>query len=643
MKSGFLSRRQRNPQRHREPGKEQAFFSKSNDAQKQPFFKASPNDNHATIQAKLSIGQPGDKYEQEADRVADQVVSSQNTGPSVQKQEISSIQRTTLTTPTEDEKLSTAENRMEKDKLVQEKTEVQQPAASEEEEPIQKMAAPTEEEEAPVQKKAVEPEKEEAIQQKAAEEEEPLQKKTEPAHSNTASSQLGTQLQNTKGKGHPLANPTRSNMEQAFDTDFGSVNVHTDTTAMQMNQELGAQAFTHGQDVYFNAGKYNPDHTEGEKLLAHELTHVVQQGGAKRNIQRKQNNQAQTGGKHSTQEEARTQESEENTSAVGSVCPTTNDCPEEFCTPFANRTMAETARTASRNLLLFGISRAVNPRVVPFWRQHIDGGTGLQNLDSTFGTDFSSSPTTATTTSFLMDAIATHLINHPPTFPPGTNSLVLNIGSLIPAVIAEIDNPSSSNQMNFNVIGDIAGNIAGGIGKDQLSCPAGAMPSPQNDSRAATGGVLVIKNADGTLTIFPQFQFQVKDTIDLCPGNCGDMVELAATIPLSKFEASGISGDVPFEVNFPAPLLSRTITPNAIPVAGNSEGLTTASQLHIREAPSTSAPILGRYPRGSRVHIICSTTGTSVQGVNTWYQTDRGFISGRYVQLYSNNASIIQC
>ena len=47
-----------------------------------------------------------------------------------------------------------------------------------------------------------------------------------------------------------------------------------------MNQDLNAQAFTHGSDVYFNSGKYDTGSSEGQKLLAHELTHVVQQGAA---------------------------------------------------------------------------------------------------------------------------------------------------------------------------------------------------------------------------------------------------------------------------------------------------------------------------------------------------------------------------
>ena len=255
MKSGFLSRRHRNPQQNHEPEKEQPFFSKSSDQEKQPFFQAGAHSgNGQTIQAKLSIGQPGDKYEQEADKVANQVVSGQNQTPVLQRQEISTLQRATLATPQEDEKLSTAESRMEKDKLIQEKPEVQREQMPEEEKPVQKMDHP--------------------------EEEEPLvQPKAETGGNTTASAHLSNRIQDSTGKGRTLSENTRAEMEQVFGTDFSRVNIHTDSDAVQMNKELGAQAFTHGKDLYFNAGKYNPENTSGKRLLAHELTHVVQQGG----------------------------------------------------------------------------------------------------------------------------------------------------------------------------------------------------------------------------------------------------------------------------------------------------------------------------------------------------------------------------
>ena len=79
------------------------------------------------------------------------------------------------------------------------------------------------------------------------------------------------------GGGAPLDNGTRSFMESGFGTDFGGVRVHTDGGAAQASRELHAQAFTMGQDIYFASGRYQPQTQEGQKLIAHELTHVVQQ------------------------------------------------------------------------------------------------------------------------------------------------------------------------------------------------------------------------------------------------------------------------------------------------------------------------------------------------------------------------------
>jgi hypothetical protein len=66
-------------------------------------------------------------------------------------------------------------------------------------------------------------------------------------------------------------------MESAFSTDFSDVRVHTGAPAERLNRDLHAHAFTHGTDIYFNAGQYQPDTDAGKHLLAHELTHVVQQ------------------------------------------------------------------------------------------------------------------------------------------------------------------------------------------------------------------------------------------------------------------------------------------------------------------------------------------------------------------------------
>jgi hypothetical protein len=69
----------------------------------------------------------------------------------------------------------------------------------------------------------------------------------------------------------------RTQMEQAFGADFSGVRVHTNARAEQLNQAIRARAFTAGHDIFFRPGAYNPCSVEGQRLLAHELTHVVQQ------------------------------------------------------------------------------------------------------------------------------------------------------------------------------------------------------------------------------------------------------------------------------------------------------------------------------------------------------------------------------
>lgn len=79
--------------------------------------------------------------------------------------------------------------------------------------------------------------------------------------------------------GSPLEPNLRARMEQRMGADFSAVRVHTNAAAAQMNNELNARAFTHGSDIYFGEGKYDPASPSGQRLLAHELVHVVQQGG----------------------------------------------------------------------------------------------------------------------------------------------------------------------------------------------------------------------------------------------------------------------------------------------------------------------------------------------------------------------------
>lgn len=83
----------------------------------------------------------------------------------------------------------------------------------------------------------------------------------------------------SRGGGHPMPTALRSQMESGFETDFSGVRLHTGSAAEAMSNDLSAKAFTYGNDIYFNRGQYSPDTTAGQHLIAHELTHVVQQSG----------------------------------------------------------------------------------------------------------------------------------------------------------------------------------------------------------------------------------------------------------------------------------------------------------------------------------------------------------------------------
>src|SRR5262245_39859005 len=79
------------------------------------------------------------------------------------------------------------------------------------------------------------------------------------------------------GNGEPLPKNTQEYMETALGADLGGVRIHTGPQAARASQDINAAAFTHGQNIYFGAGRYQPDTTDGKRLLAHELTHTIQQ------------------------------------------------------------------------------------------------------------------------------------------------------------------------------------------------------------------------------------------------------------------------------------------------------------------------------------------------------------------------------
>ena len=94
-----------------------------------------------------------------------------------------------------------------------------------------------------------------------------------------ATANLEASVQKEKGRGQPINKNIRGKLEQGFGADFSGVRIHTDGKSDELNQSIQARAFTTGQDIFFRQGAYDPSSKQGQQLLAHELTHVVQQSG----------------------------------------------------------------------------------------------------------------------------------------------------------------------------------------------------------------------------------------------------------------------------------------------------------------------------------------------------------------------------
>jgi len=226
-------------------------------------FKSSPKNNDSIkakgnqqpfFQPKLTINQPGDKYEQEADAMAEQVVQRLEQGNGNREVNNPDSGRNSYGP------FATGHSAHRTSNLTRKCID----CAREDE--LQREELPEEEKE--------------TLQAK------PLMRVAADDGGRPASPKLASQLSSTKGGGHSLPPRTLSSMSQAFGADFSNVRVHTDSKAQEMSQGIQAKAFTHGSDIYFNKGQFNPQSKEGKRLLGHELTHVVQQGSIGGMLQR---------------------------------------------------------------------------------------------------------------------------------------------------------------------------------------------------------------------------------------------------------------------------------------------------------------------------------------------------------------------
>jgi hypothetical protein len=235
------------------------------------------------IQAKLKVGPANDRFEQEADRVARQVTTQPETAPTPRAQRApTEPKRQAKSQPALPGELPVGLEVMDEGEAIGSQavppvaaSRIQRHPSHTEEEEIQAKRLPipivqrhpshTEEEE--IQAKLFEPTAASATDVQ----------RTVGLEGGDVGNDFESQLSRSASGGAKIPDSIRTDMESHIGADFSGVRVHQGGQAIQLNREINAKAFTHGQDIYFGSGEYNPRSQSGKFLLAHELTHVAQQ------------------------------------------------------------------------------------------------------------------------------------------------------------------------------------------------------------------------------------------------------------------------------------------------------------------------------------------------------------------------------
>ena len=230
-----------------------SFFAKSTESAS-PFFSPSSAGGAPAIQTKLKIGAPNDRFEQEADSVADRVVQRMSSG-NISEGEPEAIQT----------KCRECEEKEKPQRQVDEPEQGIQRQAEEEEEEIQRETE-SEETEADIRR------------QQDESDEGTISTRNDGA--GTASGGAAQAAKAVSSGGRPMTSSERASFEPHFGRDFSGVRLHDSPQAGAAAKRINAKAYTLGNNIAFAPGQYSPGSKQGQHLIAHELTHVVQQGAA---------------------------------------------------------------------------------------------------------------------------------------------------------------------------------------------------------------------------------------------------------------------------------------------------------------------------------------------------------------------------
>jgi hypothetical protein len=246
-----------------------------NRAVTQLLAKVAPRRAHPMLQPKLTVGPVGDRYEQEADRVADQVLSVPTLSPAVTGEAGRGTQQVQRQGEAQEQQATS---------LAASITPLVQRQAEDQVDPDEIQLKPF---------VGIQRQEEEHLQTRSIEGIHLVQREADGSFE--AGPNIEDRLVGRHDSGSSLPDEVRTYMEPRFGTDFSDVRIHTGSEAVQLSRALRAQAFTHGRDIYVDAARYDPGTNAGKRLLAHELTHVVQQTGSRQSrIGRKTGSSAPT-------------------------------------------------------------------------------------------------------------------------------------------------------------------------------------------------------------------------------------------------------------------------------------------------------------------------------------------------------------
>ena len=323
-------------------------------------------------------------------------------------------------------------------------------------------------------------------------------------------------------------------MEPRFDQDFSRVRVHTDSKAAETARAVNAQAFTVGQDVVFGAGQYAPDTHGGRRLLAHELAHVVQQGGSKSYSGSRISRNGPIGPINTGDNSEKSEDDAE--------------APENYCVPYATREEGLQVREE----LLEGLAMTTNSwrfhsSVIDLFRDYLNGTSkgvrdlsGNKHIVDNFAQDWE--------TKARQEELVEYVGEHQSVYARqlrGTAWTSFAVESIISTKELEHKLNYTQGAAFTWLFNDIPGLIAGGVGP--------------KDKRIVTGSVLIRRTTGifGSWTgveVKSNLRFGLKDIIDFCPpesNNPGSwFAQWVFTVEASRLEAQGLAKPLAFKLDY---------------------------------------------------------------------------------------------